>query len=59
MTDQDDYMNDDYDWYQNTGELREFFEDDYRPSGGNQPTGGEGCIVLLAIVSTPLLFLLL
>lgn len=28
MTDYDDAMND-YDWYQNTGENREYFEDDY------------------------------
>ena len=27
MTDYDDALND-YDWYQNTGELREYFEDD-------------------------------
>ncbi len=28
MSDYDDAMND-YDWYQNTGENREYFEDDY------------------------------
>ncbi|MBO6250814.1 MAG: hypothetical protein J6N71_05640 [Muribaculaceae bacterium] len=34
MSDYDDAMND-YDWYQNTGENREYFEDDY-PNNSRQ-----------------------
>lgn len=35
MSDYDDAMND-YDWYQNTGENREYFEDDY-PNYSRRP----------------------
>ena len=55
MSDYDDMMND-YDWYQNTGELRENFEDDdinYNQCVNNpQSDGGTstGCLIAGAIV---------
>ena len=63
MSDYDDSMQD-YDWYQNTGELGEYFEAD-RPSfqnygnygngnnGGNDDGGGAcitGCLAVLFLV---------
>ncbi len=55
MSDYDDMMND-YDWYQNTGELRENFEDDdpdYNQGDNNpQSDGGTstGCLIASVIV---------
>ena len=62
MSDYDDAMND-YDWYQNTGENREYFEDNqpgqrsyhqpnYQQSGDDGGCIGVGllCIVVIVII---------
>lgn len=55
MSDYDDMMND-YDWYQNTGELRENFEDDepdYNQGDNNSQWDGgtaTGCLIAAVIV---------
>ena len=63
MSDYDDSMND-YDWYQNTGENREYFEDDTPGYGSyhqpnTQQTDDDGgcigvgilCIVVIAVIA--------
>lgn len=61
MSDYDDMMND-YDWYQNTGELREYFEDDEPDyyQGGHQQSNTPnynsssydyiGCVIAFLVV---------